>query len=80
VDNLPRLGEAPTVISTLRAQQKLAIAAWQGMKDRHGANQEVGAVRAQLAAHNAIISGSEWRKTKSSFRLISWFKAVWAVK
>ena len=50
VHNDPRLGDSPAVISTLRAQEKLAMAAWQGMKGSYAANEEVAAVRAQLAA------------------------------
>jgi photosystem II stability/assembly factor-like uncharacterized protein len=48
--NDPRVGEVANVMSALRAQNKLAMAAWQGMKDSYAANEEVGAVRAQLAA------------------------------
>jgi photosystem II stability/assembly factor-like uncharacterized protein len=48
--NDPRVGEGATVMSALRAQNKLAMAAWQGMKDSYTANEEVAAVRAQLAA------------------------------
>jgi len=50
VHNDPRLGEGATVMSTLRAQNKLALAAWKGMKDSYTANEEVAAVRAQLSA------------------------------
>jgi len=50
VHNDPRVGESPGVMSGLRAQNKLATAAVQGMKDSYAANQEVAAVRAQLAA------------------------------
>jgi hypothetical protein len=50
VHNDPRVGESATVMSALRAQNKLAMAAWQGMKDSHAANEEVTALRAQLAA------------------------------
>jgi photosystem II stability/assembly factor-like uncharacterized protein len=50
VHNDPRVGEGATVMSALRAQNKLAMAAWQGMKDSYAANEEVAAVRAQLAA------------------------------
>lgn len=50
VRNDPRVGESPGVMSALRAQNKLAMAAGQGMKDSYAANQEVTAVRAQLAA------------------------------
>lgn len=50
VHNDPRIGESATMMSGLRAQNKLAMAAVQGMKDSYAANQEVAAVRAQLAA------------------------------
>ena len=50
MDNDPRVGESANVISALRAQNKLAMAAWQSMKESHDANDEVAAVRAQLAA------------------------------
>ena len=50
VHNDPRIGESATVMSALRAQNKLAMAAVQGMKDSYTANEEVSAVRAQLAA------------------------------
>jgi hypothetical protein len=49
VHNDPRVGEGANVMSALRAQNKLAMAAWQGMKDSYAANEEVAAVRAQLA-------------------------------
>ncbi len=55
VHNDPRVGESSTVMSALRTQNKLALAAWQGMKDSYAANEEVAAVRAQLAA---IVRGS----------------------
>jgi len=48
--NDPRVGEGAAVMSALRAQNKLAMAAWQGMKDSYAANEEVAAMRAQLAA------------------------------
>ncbi|HMG73168.1 MAG TPA: hypothetical protein VK582_06660 [Pyrinomonadaceae bacterium] len=50
VHNDPRVGDGATVMSGLRAQNKLAMAAWQGMKDSYAANEEVAAVRAELAA------------------------------
>ncbi|PYR23824.1 MAG: hypothetical protein DMF98_17615, partial [Acidobacteria bacterium] len=50
VHNDPRIGESATMMSGLRAQNKLAMAAWQGMKDSYAANEEVAAMRAQLAA------------------------------
>jgi hypothetical protein len=49
VRNDPRIGESAPVMSALRAQMKLATAAVQGMKDSYTANEEVAAVRAQLA-------------------------------
>ena len=50
VHNDPRIGESPPVMSALRAQDKLAMATVQSMKDSYLANSEVAAVRAQLAA------------------------------
>src|ERR1043165_7722136 len=50
VHNNPRVGESAPVMSSLRAQNKLAMAAWQGMKDSYAANEEVIVMRAQLAA------------------------------
>jgi hypothetical protein len=50
VHNDPRIGESATVMSDMRAQLKLAMVAWAGMKDSYAANEEVAAVRAQLAA------------------------------
>jgi hypothetical protein len=48
VRNDPRVGEKVT-IGDLRAQNRLALSAWSGMKDSFAANGEVAAVRAQLA-------------------------------
>jgi photosystem II stability/assembly factor-like uncharacterized protein len=50
VHNDPRTGESQGVMSALRTQNKLAMAAWQGTKDSYAANEEVAAMRAQLAA------------------------------
>src|SRR5690349_19847550 len=50
VRNDPRVGESQSLMSALRAQDKLAMTAVQGMKDSYAANSEVAAVRAQLAA------------------------------
>src|SRR5258708_19177966 len=50
VHNDPRIGESAAVMSALRAQNNLAMAAWRDMKGSYAANQEVAAVRAQLAA------------------------------
>jgi hypothetical protein len=49
VHNDPRVGESAAVMSALRTQNKLGMAASQGMKDSYAANEEVAAVRAQLA-------------------------------
>src|SRR5205085_9275289 len=49
IHNDPRIGESTVTISDIRSQNRLALAAWQGMKDSFAANDEVGAVRAQLA-------------------------------
>jgi hypothetical protein len=53
VHNDPRVGEDPAMMSALRAQLKLALAAAQGMRDSFAANEEVSAVRAQLATLTA---------------------------
>ena len=50
VRNDPRIGESPAVMSALRAQDKLANTAVQGMKDSYAANEEVSAIRSQLAS------------------------------
>jgi photosystem II stability/assembly factor-like uncharacterized protein len=55
VRNDPRLGQSATLMALLKAQDKLAMAAVQGMKDSYTANEEVSAVRAQLAT---LIKGS----------------------
>jgi photosystem II stability/assembly factor-like uncharacterized protein len=49
VHNDPRVGESASVMSALREQNKLTMAAWLGMKNSYDANEEVAAVRAQLA-------------------------------
>ncbi len=49
VQNDPRIGGTAKMMSSLRLQNKLALAAAQGMKDSYAANEEVSAVRAQLA-------------------------------
>ena len=50
VHNDPRIGESAKMMASLRLQNKLALAAVQGMKDSYAANEEVSAVRSQLAA------------------------------
>ena len=50
VHNDPRVGEGATVMSDLRTENKLALAAWQGMNDAAAGNNEVAAVRAQVTA------------------------------
>jgi len=49
VHNDPRIGESPAMMMALRAQNKLAMSAWQGMKDSYDANEEVASLRAQIA-------------------------------
>ena len=49
VHNDPRVGESPAMMAALRSQNKLAMAAWNGMTDTNTGNDEVAAVRAQLA-------------------------------
>jgi photosystem II stability/assembly factor-like uncharacterized protein len=48
VHNDPRVGENPAVMAALRAQNKLIMSAYQGMKDSYRGNEEVAAVRAQV--------------------------------
>jgi hypothetical protein len=50
VHNDPRIGEGAAVMGGLRTQQKLTLAAYQGMKDSAAGNDEVAAVRTQVAA------------------------------
>ena len=50
VHNDPRVGESPAVMTALRAQNKLRCSRYQGMKDAAAGNDEVAAVRAQVAA------------------------------
>jgi photosystem II stability/assembly factor-like uncharacterized protein len=49
VRNDPRIGENPAIMTALRAQDRVAMAAVQGMRDTYAANEEVAAVRDQLA-------------------------------
>ncbi len=49
VHNDPRIGESAAMMTALRGQNKLAMAAWNGMTGTYSANDEVAAVRAQLA-------------------------------
>ncbi len=49
VRNDPRIGESAAVMNALRAQNKLVLSAYQGMKDAAAGNDEVAAVRAQVA-------------------------------
>ncbi|HZS43682.1 MAG TPA: hypothetical protein VFC63_01155, partial [Blastocatellia bacterium] len=48
VHNDPRLGEGAALMAALRSQDKLAMAAVQGMKDSYADNEQVAAMRAQL--------------------------------
>jgi len=54
VHNDPRVGESPEVMAALRGQSQLAMASVQGMRDSYAANQEVSALRAQLAALTSL--------------------------
>ena len=49
IHNDPRIGETNVSPGDLRAQNRLALSAWSGMKDSYAANEEVVAVREQLA-------------------------------
>jgi hypothetical protein len=48
VHNDPRVGEGPAAMGALRTQNRLAMAALQGMKDAYAGNDEVAAVRTSL--------------------------------
>jgi hypothetical protein len=50
VHNDPRIGESAPMMAALRAQTKLAMAAVEGMRASYTANEEVAAVRSQLAS------------------------------
>ncbi len=52
VHNDPRIGESPTMMTALRAQNKLALDAVEGMKETYAANETVASLRSQLAAIN----------------------------
>jgi photosystem II stability/assembly factor-like uncharacterized protein len=49
IRNDPRVGETNVTMNDLRSQNRLALGAWTGMKDTYAANEEVNAVRLQLA-------------------------------
>jgi hypothetical protein len=50
VHNDPRVGESAAIMSALRSQNKLIMSAYQGMQDTYSGNDEVAAVRTQVAA------------------------------
>jgi hypothetical protein len=50
VHNDPRVGERAETVAALKSQHKLTLLAYQGMKDSYSGNEEVAAVRAQLAS------------------------------
>ncbi len=50
VRNDPRVGESAAILSALKAQNRLTMKAYRGMKDSYAGNEEVSAVRAQLAS------------------------------
>jgi hypothetical protein len=49
VHNDPRVGEGAAVLSELKAQNRLTMLAYQGMKDSFAANEEVAQARAKVA-------------------------------
>jgi len=49
VHNDPRVGEGPAVTAALRAQNRLTQLAYQGAKDAYSGNDEVAAIRTELA-------------------------------
>jgi photosystem II stability/assembly factor-like uncharacterized protein len=50
VHNDPRIGESAAVMNALRSEHKLTLLAYQGMKDSAAGNDEVAAVRAEVAS------------------------------
>lgn len=58
VHNDPRVGESPAVMATLRAQHRLMMQSYQGMKDAYAGNDEVSATRAQLGEFTASLGGT----------------------
>ena len=62
IHNDPRVGETTVTMDDLRAQNRLALAAWSGMKDSYAANDEVADVRAQLAALMKGIAAGRCRR------------------
>ena len=50
VHNDPRIGEGAAVMSAIKAQHKLMIAAYDGMKQAYAGNDEVSAVRSEITA------------------------------
>jgi photosystem II stability/assembly factor-like uncharacterized protein len=50
VHNDPRAGESAATLAALKSQHKLTLLAYQAMKDSYAANDEVKAVREQVAA------------------------------
>jgi photosystem II stability/assembly factor-like uncharacterized protein len=50
VRNDPRVGESAALMNALRAQHRLTLLAYQAMKDTYAGNEEVAAIRAQIAA------------------------------
>lgn len=59
VHNDPRIGESPAMMNALRAQNKLAMEAWAGMRDTYAANDQVASLRAQLAKITAASPPAE---------------------
>ena len=50
VHNDPRAGESAATLSALKSQNRLTMLAYQGLKDSYSGNEEVAAVRAQIAS------------------------------
>jgi photosystem II stability/assembly factor-like uncharacterized protein len=67
VHNDPRVGESPAVMAALRAQSKLTLSAYQGMKDAYAGNDEVAALRAQVAALTAGALPTEVASAATAF-------------
>lgn len=50
VRNDPRVGQSAAVMNALRAQHRLIMRAYQGMKDSYAGDEEVAAIRAEVTA------------------------------
>ena len=64
VHNDPRVGESAATLNALNSQHRLTMLAYQGMKNSYSGNEEVAALRAQLAALMQAQTGDVAAKAK----------------